>query len=79
MEQTQIEIDLVKEYQASIDSFKNDLKEKDFEQKDIELFEMIFEMGYQSGANDVAEKIKTIVNEYEATGKIGDIALAKNS
>lgn len=79
MEQTQIEIDLIKEYQASIDSFKNDLKEKDFEQKDIELFEMIFEMGYQSGANDVAEKIKTIVNEYEATGKIGDIALAKNS
>lgn len=79
MEQTQIEIDLVKEYQASIDSFKNDLKEKDFEQKDIELFEMIFEIGYQSGANDVAEKIKTIVNEYEATGKVGDIALAKNS
>lgn len=79
MEQTEIEINLVKEYQASIDSFKNDLKEKDFEQKDIELFEMIFEMGYQSGANDVAEKIKTIVNEYEATGKVGDIALAKNS
>lgn len=79
MEQTQIEIDLVKEYQASIDSFKNDLKEKDFEQKDIELFEMIFEMGYQSGANDVIEKVKTIANEYEATGKIGDITPAKNS
>lgn len=79
MEQTQIEIDLVKEYQASIDSFKNDLKEKDFEQKDIELFEMIFEMGYQSGANDVIEKVKTIANEYETTGKIGDIAPAKNS
>ena len=79
MEQTQIEIDLVKEYQASIDSFKNDLKEKDFEQKDIELFEMIFEMGYQSGANDVIEKVKTIANEYEATGKIGDITHAKNS
>jgi hypothetical protein len=79
MEQTQIEIDLIKEYQASIDSFKNDLKEKDFEQKDIELFEMIFEMGYQSGANDVAEKIKSIVNEYEATGKIRNITLAKDS
>ena len=79
MEQTQIEIDLVKEYQASIDSFKNDLKEKDFEQKDIELFEMIFEMGYQSGANDVIEKVKTIANEYEATGKSGDITPAKNS
>ena len=79
MEQTQIEIDLVKEYQASLDSFKNDLKEKDFEQKDIELFEMIFEMGYQSGANDVIEKVKNIANEYEATGKIGDITPAKNS
>ena len=79
MEQTQIEIDLVKEYQASLESFKMDLLDKQVDKKDIELFEMIFEIGYQTGTNDVIKKIKNIPNEYEATGKIGDIALAKNS
>ena len=72
MEQTQIELDLVEEYQASLNLFKNNLKENDFKESDIELFEMIFEMGYQSGTNDVVEKIKTIANEYEATDKVGD-------
>ena len=72
MEQTQIELDLVEEYQASLNLFKNNLKENDFKESDIELFEMIFEMGYQSGTNDVVEKIKTIADEYEATDKVGD-------
>lgn len=72
MEQNQIELDLVKEYQASLNLFKNNLKENDFKESDINLFEMIFEMGYQSGTNDVVEKIKTIANEYEATDKVGD-------
>lgn len=72
MEQAQIELDLVKEYQASLNLFKNNLKENDFKESDIELFEMIFEMGYQSGTNDVVEKIKTIADEYEATDKVGD-------
>ena len=72
MEQNQIELDLVEEYQASLNLFKNNLKENDFKESDIELFEMIFEMGYQSGTNDVVEKIKTIANEYEATDKVGD-------
>lgn len=79
MEQTKIEIDLVKDYQASLNSFVDKLKENDFEGIDIEIFEMIFEIGYQSGANDVIKKIKTIADEYEATGKIGDITLVKNS
>jgi hypothetical protein len=72
MEQNQIELDLVKEYQASLNLFKNNLKENDFKESDINLFEMIFEMGYQSGTNDVVEKIKTIADEYEATDKVGD-------
>ena len=72
MEQNQIELDLVEEYQASLNLFKNNLKENDFKESDINLFEMIFEMGYQSGTNDVVEKIKTIANEYEATDKVGD-------
>lgn len=72
MEQNQIELDLVEEYQASLNLFKNNLKENDFKESDIELFEMIFEMGYQSGAKDVVEKIKTIADEYEATDKVGD-------
>lgn len=72
MEQNQIELDLVEEYQTSLNLFKNNLKENDFKESDIELFEMIFEMGYQSGTNDVVEKIKTIANEYEATDKVGD-------
>ena len=72
MEQNQIELDLVEEYQASLNLFKNNLKENDFKESDIELFEMIFEMGYQSGTNDVVEKIKTIAYEYEATDKVGD-------
>lgn len=79
MEQTKIEIDLVKDYQASLNSFVDKLKENDFEGIDIEIFEMIFEIGYQSGANDVIKKIKTIADEYEPTGKIGDITLVKNS
>lgn len=79
MEHIQIEIYLVKEYQASLESFKMDLLDKQVDKKDIELFEMIFEIGYQTGTNDVIEKVKTIANEYEATGKIGDITPAKNS
>ena len=72
MEEKTIELDLVEEYQASLNLFKNNLKENDFKESDIELFEMIFEMGYQSGTNDVVEKIKTIADEYEATDKVGD-------
>lgn len=78
MEQTQIELDLVEEYQASLNLFKNNLKENDFKESDIELFEMIFEMGYQSGTNDVVEKIKTIADEYEATDKVGDSPSAQD-
>ena len=44
MEQNQIELDLVEEYQASLNLFKNKLKENDFKESDIELFEMIFEI-----------------------------------
>jgi hypothetical protein len=79
MEQTQIELDLVEEYQASLNFFKNNLKENDFKESDIELFEMIFEMGYQSGTKDVVEKIKTIADEYEATDKVGDNPSAQDS
>lgn len=79
MEEKTIELDLVEDYQASLNLFKNNLKENDFKESDIELFEMIFEMGYQSGTNDVVEKIKTIADEYEATGKVGDNPSAQDS
>ena len=70
MEQTQIELDLVEEYQASLNLFKNNLKENDFKESDIELFEMIFELGYKSGGRDTLNKIKKMSDKYEATGKI---------
>jgi hypothetical protein len=70
MEEKAIDLDLSVEYDESLRYFIDAISELEATETEIDLFKMIFKMGYESGGTDMINKLKKTHEEYEATGKI---------
>jgi uncharacterized membrane protein YgaE (UPF0421/DUF939 family) len=70
MEKKEIEIDLSIEYDESLRYFSEAISDFKATETEMNLFKMIFKMGYEAGGTDMINKLKKTHEEYEATGKI---------
>lgn len=70
MEDQEIKLDISADYQESLKKFINSLSEFNATELELNFIEGIFEIGYETGFNDMLNKLKKLQEEYEATGKI---------